>query len=213
MPNIKRYAILMVLALSCLQMQAQREMKDFWLSMPDSLFEYLSDRNRREMVDFYGMGVKAEVFNRLEDMSVMDTLSTHHTVVTLSPGSKLTVALLQKADGDSLLCMVRTFLGPQPESVLSLFDKNWKPLSAEGILPKVEATALMARPDTMTTDDYDRLALLVDPVMMSATFLPEDSSLVFRLSTPLLFTADRDRLAAILVDRKYKWDGRAFVLQ
>ena len=206
-----RYTLLVIVALCCLPIQGQRAMRDFWLSMPDTLFEYLSDRNRREMVDFYDMGVRAEVFNALEDMSVMDTLSTHHTEVTLSSSSSLTVAMLPKADADTLLCMVHTLCGPEPESTLSLFDKSWQPLSTEGILPQVSPSQLMHRPDTMSADSYQQLALLVDPCMISARYEPADRSLVFRLSTPLLSATDRERLRPILVDRSYKWDGKSFI--
>ncbi len=188
-------------------------MKDFWMSMPDSLCEYLNANKRREMVDFYGMGVRAETYNLLEGMSVMDTLTTHHTVVTLSPASQLTVALLEKADGDSLLCVVSTFLGPQPESVLAFYDKEWHPVPADDLVPQIQAADLMHRPDTMDVDEYDRLVRLIDPVMTSASFSPSDASLKFRLSTPLLSANDRQRVDAILVDRKYLWDGRAFRLQ
>ena len=213
MPVNKRYVVLAVLALCCFQMQAQRAMKDFWMSMPDSLCEYLNANKRREMVDFYGMGVRAETYNLLEGMSVMDTLTTHHTVVTLSPASQLTVALLEKADGDSLLCVVSTFLGPQPESVLTFYDKEWHPVQADDFVPQIQAADLMHRPDTMDVDEYDRLVRLIDPVMTSASFSPSDASLKFRLSTPLLSANDRQRVDAILVDRKYLWDGRAFRLQ
>ena len=202
-----------MLALCCFQMQAQRAMKDFWMSMPDSLCEYLNANKRREMVDFYGMGVRAETYNLLEGMSVMDTLTTHHTVVTLSPASQLPVALFEKADGDSLLCVVSTFLGPQPESVLTFYDKEWHPVQVDDFVPQIQAADLMHRPDTMDVDEYDRLVRLIDPVMTSASFSPSDASLTFRLSTPLLSANDRQRVDAILVDRNYKWDGRAFRLQ
>jgi hypothetical protein len=213
MPVNKRYVVLAVLVLCCFQAQAQRAMKDFWMSMPDSLCEYLNANKRREMVDFYGMGVRAETYNLLEGMSVMDTLTTHHTVVTLSPASQLTVALLEKADGDSLLCVVSTFLGPQPESVLTFYDKEWHPVPVDDLVPQIQAADLMHRPDTMDVDEYDRLVRLIDPVMTSASFSPSDASLKFRLSTPLLSANDRQRVDAILVDRKYQWDGRAFRLQ
>ena len=210
MMTYKRNAILVVFVLFALCSQAQRTMKDFWMSMPDSLVEYLNATKRREMVDFYNMGVKAEVYNLLEGMSVMDTLSTRHAVVTSSESSRLSVALLEKTDGDSLLCMVSTFLGPQPESVVTFYNTAWQSIPSEGLLPTLSAQSFMQRPDTMDVDEMQRMALLVDPVMFSARFIPEDTSLAFRLSTPLLSKADRERLDAVLVERKYKWDGKAF---
>ncbi|MBO4658815.1 MAG: DUF3256 family protein [Prevotella sp.] len=206
----KRHIVLAAMMFFCLSMHAQRMMKDFWMSMPDSLVEYLDATKRREMIDFYGMGVRAEVFNLLEGMSVMDTLTARHAAVTLSESSKLSVSLLPKNDGDTLICMVSTFLGPQPESLVSFYDSSWRKVPSEGMLPELDAQSFLLRPDTMDIDEFEKMASLVDPVMISAEFLPTDDTLVYRLSTPLLSKSDRERLDAILVERKYKWDGNSF---
>ena len=206
----KRHIVLAVTMFSCLSMHAQRMMKDFWMSMPDSLVEYLDATKKHEMIDFYGMGVRAEVFNLLEGMSVMDTLTARHAAVTLSESSKLSVSLLPKNDGDTLICMVSTFLGPQPESTVSFYDSSWRKVPSEGILPELDAMSFMQRPDTMDIDEFEKMASLVDPIMISAEFHPTDDTLVYRLSTPLLSKSDRERLDAILVERRYKWDGNSF---
>jgi len=46
--------------------------------------------------------------------------------------------------------------------------------------------------------------------MVQAVFLPEDQSLEFSLSTPLLTLKEKESLNAILVQRKLKWNGRMF---
>lgn len=206
----QRYLILAIAMCCGLTIHAQRLMKDLWMSMPDSLVEYLDANKRREMVDFYAMGVRAEVSNLLDGMSVMDTLTARHAAVTLSESSRLSVALLPKTSGDSLLCMVGTFLGPQPDSKVSFFDTSWQSVPSDGLLPVLQPTMFLQRPDTMTSDEYEKLVVLVDPVMISASLLPEDNAIVFRLSTPLLSKSDRERLDAILVERKYHWDGESF---
>lgn len=205
-----RYVILAVTLFCCSSIYAQRTMKEFWTSMPDSLIEYLDATKRREMIDFYGMGVRAEVFNVLEGISVMDTLTTRFTAVTLSESSKLSVALFPKNDGDTLICMVTTFLGPQPESTVKFYNTSWQMVPSGALLPVLPASSFFLRPDTMSEDEYEKLVSLVDPVMTSATLHPDDDTIVFSLSTPLLSKTDRERLEAILVQRKYKWNGESF---
>ena len=180
------------------------------MSIPDSLVEYLDVTKRREMIDFYGMGVRAEVFNVLEGKSVMDTLTTRYATVTLSESSRLSVALFPKNDGDTLICMVTTFLGPQPESTVSFYNTSWQMVPSGALLPVLPPSSFFLRPDTMPVDEFEKLVSLVDPVMTSATLHPDDDTIVFSLSTPLLSKTDRERLEAILIQRKYKWNGESF---
>ena len=205
-----RYVILAVTMFCCSSMFAQRTMKEFWMSIPDSLVEYLDVTKRREMIDFYGMGVRAEVFNVLEGKSVMDTLTTRFATVTLSESSRLSVALFPKNDGDTLICMVTTFLGPQPESTVSFYNTSWQMVPSGALLPVLPPSSFFLRPDTMPVDEFEKLVSLVDPVMTSATLHPDDDTIVFSLSTPLLSKTDRERLEAILIQRKYKWNGELF---
>ncbi len=142
----------------------------------------------------------------------MDTLTTRYAAVTLSESSRLSVALFPKNDGDTLICMVTTFLGPQPESMVKFYNTSWQVVPSGALLPVLSPSSFFLRPDTMSVDEFDKLVSFVDPVMTSATLHPDDDTIVFSLSTPLLSKTDRERLEAILVQRKYKWNGETLSL-
>lgn len=199
--------------LACLSMSstfAQRNLRLIWMEMPDSLVEYLNATKRTEMVDFYNMGVKAETTNLLLTPSVLDSISDNYALVTLNECVKMQLALLKTSDGDSLVCMVKTFLGGAPESVVSFYNTKWQSRDASQLMAKVDASQLIARPDTMDVERYEQLAALVDPVLMAVEYDPGQETLLFSLSTPLLTQEEIKQVNAILLQRKLKWNGRMF---
>ena len=101
-------------------------------------------------------------------------------------------------------------MGEAPESVVSFYDTKWGKRDEKEFLSIVEPSLLVNKPDTMDVERYEQLVKLVDPIMVQAVFLPEDQSLEFSLSTPLLTLKEKESLNAILVQRKLKWNGRMF---
>lgn len=189
---------------------AQRKMADFIIAMPDSVVPYLNKVKRTEMVDFYGMGVKAETFNLLSEGTVLDSLTTSYANITLSESSRMQLSLLKAEQGDTVLCMVRSLMGEAPESVVSFYDAGWRKLETNHYLDAVDPASLVSRPDTMDVERYDYLLRYIDPVMVLAEFSPEDNSLSFSLSTPMVTKQEREDLKAILLQRKVKWSGARF---
>jgi len=189
---------------------AQRVMKDFIIHMPDSLVGYLNTTKRTEMVDFYFMGVKAETFNLLSESTVLDSLNAVYADIQLSERSKMQLALLPRLQGDTIVCMLRTYLGEAPETTFAFYDTNWRKTDAAGLLPVVDPMTLVQRPDTMTLEHYNELLRLIDPMMVAAELAPAGNELVFSLSTPMTSRKEREQLKAILLQRKLKWTGQTF---
>lgn len=189
---------------------AQRKMADFIIAMPDSVVPYLNKVKRTEMVDFYGMGVKAETFNLLSEGTVLDSLTTSYAHITLNESSRMQLALLAAEQGDTLLCMVRTLLGEAPESVISFYAADWRKLDSSRYLDAIDPASLVGRPDTMDVERYEELLRWVDPMMVQAEFSPEDNSLSFSLSTPLVTRKELEQLKPILLQRKVKWNRQRF---
>ena len=188
---------------------AQRKMADFIVAMPDSVVPYLNKVKRTEMVDFYGMGVKAETFNLLSEGTVLDSLTASYAHIALSESSRMQLALLT-AEKDTVLCMVRTLLGEAPESVVSFYDAGWRKLDSNRFLDAIDPSSLVARPDTMDVERYETLIRWIDPMMVQAVISPDDNSLCFSLSTPMVSKKEREELKAILLQRKVKWNGLRF---
>lgn len=208
---LKRIVFIAWACMAVAAAHAQTTMAKMWTSMPDSLAPaYLKADKRRAMVDYYEMGETAEVTHELQGTSVMDTLSTQYARVTLSGAQSVQLALLPTTQGDTLLCRVVTFSAPASESRVDFFDTNWKRLDAERFLPAVSCSSLLHRPDSLSEEEFAVLCSFFEPKMMQVGLDPADFSLTFSLATPLTSRFDRERLEAVMVQRKVKWTGEMY---
>lgn len=201
------------LILACLLLVSSgagaRSMKDLLVSMPDSLVPFLDKNLRLEFAELQEMGVKAEVQNLLGDTSVMDTLTTDFLQLRTSSVSTLQMKRLPVAGGDSILCVVTTFAGPEKESELNLYTQNWKPLPS-GIDLQSQAMSLVQKPDTMSEERFVELKRMIEPRMVYALLLQHEDAIVVRLSLPLLSEEEKKQVNAIKMQRKFNWGGRTF---
>ncbi len=186
-----------------------RSMKDLLVSMPDSLVPYLDKNLRLEFAELQEMGVKAEVQNLLGDTSVMDTLTADFVQLRTSRVSTLQMKKLPVSGGDSLLCVVKTFSGPEKDSELYLYSQDWKPLPCSFDLQSL-AGALVQKPDTMNEERFVELKGMIEPKMVYALLLQHEDALVVRLSLPLLSEEDKKQVNAIKMQRKFNWNGKTF---
>ena len=155
-----KYILFACLMMASLGMEA-KSMKDLLVSMPDSVVPYLNHNLRLEFTELQEMGVKAEVKNLLGETSVMDTLTADFAQLRTSKSAILQMKKLPSANGDSLLCVVKTFAGVEKESELYLFNQDWQEQDASRIFDGKSlqqlASGLVAKPDTMSEAKFDEL--------------------------------------------------------
>ena len=190
--------------------QAQVSMRRVLMSMPDSMAPYLNHSMMGELVEFAERSGSAEVKNKLEGTTSLDTLTAEYASLSLSQVVRMEVLLLQRALGDTILCVVNTYRGPEPESTVRFFDATWQSLPGDALLSPVGLGALLHRPDTMSVEEYQRLCRMVDPCLIAVSVNPGDKGLTFSLSKPLLSKEDKQALDAIVLQKYVKWDGITF---
>ena len=221
--NKIRYIIVCACLLLASSGVGAKSMKDLLVSMPDSLLPYLDKNLRQEMPELQEMGVKAEVKNLLGDNCVMDTLTANFLQIRMSKVSTLQLKKLPVEHGDSILCLVKTFAGPEKESRLMLFDQDWKALDASKLFCYAPSGAaeefssldsladcLVSKPDTMTEERFVELKKMIEPKMVSVLLFEHENAAVVRLSLPLLSADDKKKVNAIKLQRKFNWNGKTF---
>ena len=191
-----------------------KSLKDLWISMPDSLTPTLDKNLRTEFVELQDMKVKSDVTNLLGGTSVMDTITHDFLQVKLSAVATMQIKLLPQVEGDSLLCVLKTFAAPEKESELMFFDQQWHALDAKTYLGGRDLScifeSLIEKPDAMSEAKFLELKSLIEPKMMSAIVFEHNQSLVFRLSTPLLSADEKKKVSVIKVQRMFNWNGKCF---
>ena len=211
----KIFIIATLLIATLLHVDAQSPMRDLWIQMPDSVVAYLDVNSRTEMADFYEMKVKTGSKNSLEGKSAIDSLTSDYIHVTLNSSTTLQIKKLQ-TESSFVICLIKTFTAPEPESEVSFFSSSWKPLKDTFGLPVTnDASSLIkqftTRPDTISQERYEELASMLDPVMISAEMSVNEQVVTFSLSRPLIEKSEILNINAIFKQRKFKWNGQTFI--
>ncbi|MGM9699998.1 MAG: DUF3256 family protein [Prevotella sp.] len=188
-----------------------KSMKDLWISMPDSMIPYLTRDMRAELVN---AEETKEINNALGGKTRMDTLTHRYLRVTLTEASQIEMRLLPSTQGDSVLCVVQTYKGSLPESVVNLYTQEWEKMDTkqlfDGQSAKCVAQTLVERPDTMTAQQFEELQLLLDPMLIQMALSIDSDEIVFTASAPMLDKKDQMQVNAILMQRKFKWADNSF---
>ena len=103
--------IIVCLCLTALFSASAKDMRELWLSMPDSLIGYMDKSKRLALLDHVDMNTTAELTNKLEGKTCLDTLTNNFMQVTLNEVVDLRMTLLPttgEGATDSILCVVRT---------------------------------------------------------------------------------------------------------
>ncbi|MEE3384493.1 MAG: DUF3256 family protein [Prevotella sp.] len=211
----KIFIIATLLIATLLHVDAQSPMRDLWIQMPDSVVAYLDVNSRTEMADFYEMKVKTGSKNLLEGKSAIDSLTSDYIHVTLNSSTTLQIKKLQ-TESSFVICLIKTFTAPEPESEVSFFSSSWKPLKETFGLPVTnDASSLIkqftTRPDTISQERYEELASMLDLVMISAEMSVNEQVVTFSLSRPLIEKSEILNINAIFKQRKFKWNGQTFI--
>lgn len=183
-----------------------KTIREFWLTMPDSILHYLDKSKRTEMVDYVDMQVKASAKNVLKGECVIDTLTNEYAKITLNSSSELQIRRLWNTSGDSLFCVVKTLKGPLEDSEISLYTQDW--VKTDDV--KIDVNSLVVKPDSMNDETFQELSSLMDVKLVGAQLLLDEDAIVANLSVPMLTNEESDRLKAILLQRKLKWNGQKF---
>ena len=188
---------------------------DVWQTVPDSIVPAIDRVRRLEMLDLVDYKVKAEVKNRLGSNSVIDTLTASYLHVTISASSEMAMTLLSCESGDTVVCVVRTYKGPEPDSAIAFYTSQWKPLAPACYMPFRSLSEswqqLTARPDTISPERYGELMSLVRVPLVGAVLAADGQHVDLSLSVPMLGIDDRPAVAAIAVTRRMTWNGQRFV--
>lgn len=215
--SIVRLVLYVTLMLNAGKGVAQVTMKDLWLAMPDSVLPYLNESMRRDHIDFITMNLDSEVKNLLEGKGVMDTLSVDYCHVRLN--EKLTWQLMLlplEGKNDSVICSIKTYHTLCPESEVSFFNLGWTRIENSFGLPSMSnsdklISDMTQKPDTMSLQQFAKMKEELLPVMVEAVYSPFDKTIELRLSGHLTSVDAGESLDAIIIPKKYKWNGKEFI--
>ncbi len=160
--------------------------------MPDTIIPTLTLNDRLDFIDYIGSNMKAEVTNRLGGKSEMTTIGDTYTHIRLSGSSELSLKLLPY-NGDSIICIVRTYSANGSDSKISFYTKDWKRLTDNLVsVPTVED--FLAFPDSMKQEKRNSLTNKFEISLIKATLSESSNDITFTLTSQSYLNED-DRKA------------------
>ena len=193
------------LAAMPITMMAQQVCK-MWVSMPASVAGALEKSGRQELLDLKQMKKTAAIAGPLGEKCSIDTLTADFLSVHMNDVYTLQMKILPTSSGDSLLCLVQTYAGPQPESRISFYTPDWKVLS----MPQMHLDVDLQRPDTMSEGDFNKLQALFDPKLISFSLSPSTAELVVALSPADISEEEKANIKLLQLQNKLNWNGKTF---
>ena len=193
------------LAAMPITMMAQQVCK-MWVSMPASVAGALEKSGRQELLDLKQMNNTAAIAGPLGEKCSIDTLTADFLSVRMNDVYTLQMKMLPTSSGDSLLCLVQTYAGPQPESRIAFYSPDWKALS----MPQMHLDVDLQRPDTMSEGDFNKLQALFDPKLISFSLSPSSAELVVALSPAAISEEGKANIKRLNLQNKLNWNGKTF---
>ena len=205
------YAILL-LFLSVTTLTAQTPIRQWFVTMPDSITPLLTKNDRLDFIDFIDSHMSAVVTNRLDGKSRMTQLTDDYIHIEYTPISDITMKLLPVSDTTRILCMVTTMKTAVRDSRISFYSEGWKPLRANKLFSE-------PRMKQFFTDEPNDSALQarqkLDIYFKTYSLSPQDNTLTCRLTTlDFLSAADREAVKPYVREElNYDWNGAKFIIR
>lgn len=209
---MKKYIIIF---LSILAFTAKAQtMQDIIKTMPDSVCPYLTENNRLDLLDFIASGMKSKVANSLGDTTRLDTLATDYAILAITPATTMQLRLLPLNPhiADSLTCAVcicTTYGTDAKDSHVAFYSPQWQRLTIPDPIAE-HKDKLLAKPDTMSEEQYDTISRLVEVRLVEATLRPNACEITLKLSPALINNKNRNALINVAREVRLKWNRRKF---
>jgi len=160
-------------------------------TVPDSICRLLTHNNILDFPDYLDTQMKAEVHNRLNGNSEMQTLTDDYTLIRVSESSTLQLKLLPSSKSQIILAAYTYYLNDSTaDSQLRFYDLKWQPLPAEKYI-KMER-----KPNTL----------------VEAKLTPSDSGITLKMVNPFRITPINDNSTTIPTQEVHHlvWNGKKF---
>lgn len=211
--HMKKTALLILLFAVCLDGMS-KSMAEIWRTMPDTIIPYIDAKHRTEMIDFIGLGQIGEVDNVLQGKSSIVVVNANYLQAKLNEVTIVQLKRLSYIGGDSVFCMVKTWLTPEPESEVSFYTQDWQqlfiPSTNQGNqLFSVESVSINAQ-NQLSITAKDSLHSMTEFILTSASLSADNEQITISCSAPLTSTDNKDKVKDILRPVVLTWDGSTF---
>ena len=201
--------LLLILSFVCAALcVSAQNMRTVFLDAPEWVFPLLTKNCRADLVDFVEAGMKAEVRNRLDGVSVLSELDDDFLKLATTASSTMQLKLLPAQD-DTVMCVVKTVKAEAADSRIYFYDRSWNLLNAGDRFQFPSIKDFFTLPSA--ADEYIDVC---DIYLVALTLSADENTLVAEYTMPsYMNTDDAKTVAPLLRKLEYRWDGERFVIE
>ena len=204
---MKKLFLILSFVCAALCVSAQN-MRAVFLDAPEWVFPLLTKNCRADLVDFIEAGMKAQVNNKLDGVSVLEELDDDYLNLSTTASSSVQLKLLP-VNGDSIICVVRTVKAEAADSRIYFYDRSWNLLNADG---KFQTPSI--RDFFISPSDADELVDICDIYLVAFALSADNETLVAEYTMPAYMNIDDAKKVALLLRKlTYRWNGERFVIE
>lgn len=184
---------------------------ELFVSMPDSLFPLLTEKNRNDMVDFYNNHMEAKVRNILDDYARLDTLTDSYLRLTLTKSSTAEMKLLETDDSMQVIVLIQTALGPARDSRVRFFNAQWQRLYWLELPAPQTPDFFSASPDSVAREMDFAQRSVDDMRLVEVTASPSEPLLTLNVAVDELAEEEKKVARRYVRPLRYRWTGSEFL--
>ncbi|MBO7192770.1 MAG: DUF3256 family protein [Bacteroidaceae bacterium] len=201
--------LLLILSFVCAALcVSAQNMRAVFLDAPEWVFPLLTKNCRADLVDFVEAGMKAEVRNRLDGVSVLNEFDDDYLKLATTASSTMQLKLLPAQD-DTVMCVVKTVKAEAADSRIYFYDRSWNLLNAGDRFQFPSIKDFFTSPSA--ADEYIDVC---DIYLVALTLSADENTLVAEYTMPsYMNTDDAKTVAPLLRKLEYRWNGERFVIE
>lgn len=205
---MRKYALLTIFSAALLGIVplkgGARLIKDFFITMPDSLMPMLDENARKDLVDIFQSGMKTALPNDWRGASTLLSLTDNYLQLREdSEGAVITDIVLLPTGKDTIVCVARTLRVPQPASEILFFNSQWQELKTEKFIKAPALSEFAHSAAQGSAQEIPGPVIPVEFIQVSMAAAEQDSNgITLEFSTNTSPTKIR-----------YRWSGKKFIRQ
>lgn len=187
-----------------------QKMRDCFINMPDSVLTLLTKNNRLDCVDFVDSKMRAVVRNALEGKSELITLTDNYLKMRLTDTEDVQMMLLPASDTVKVICMVRTFHGPNSDSSLHFYSSDWTALPSSRFIKQPKFDDFWRAMPSDSTEMLNFAKSRIDIRLTTDSLSEVDQTLTCKLNLNSLSDEVRARVTPYTRNIVYRWKEGKF---
>jgi hypothetical protein len=188
-------------------------MAELFIKMPDEMIVQLEEAWRKDLVDLYKSGKKANLENTMQGQSSLLQLTDDYMLLQSTERSTIELKRLPLVNNTYIICMITTVYAPVADSRVEFYTTEWQSLSADGLFDPVSEAWFPKDDADVSSYGFIDARIGKDMFLAKYSLDADNMNLTAEYTTPqYLDEESRNKIEVFLKDKPkiYEWKRSHF---